>query len=214
MKKNFFSGLIFLLPLIVTLYLSSFLLDFLTAPFMGLIHWAVASINGSFALEFSGRSLALILLVSRVIALFFFVLVVMIIGFLTRSYFVRVLIQSGNWIFHRLPFVNKIYRATQDVTHTLLHQEESHFSQVVMVPFPNSKGRSLGFITHKSSNPSKGTKTSGLVSVFIPAIPNPTVGFLLLYREDQLIRLDMDVEQAFKCILSCGVILPKNFKQL
>ena len=69
----------------------------------------------------------------------------------------------------------------------------------------------MGFITREDMN-GLGTYSDGnLKAVFVPCTPNPTSGFLMMFKKSELIYLDMKVEDAFKYIISCGVItIPFN----
>lgn len=204
MKKNFLTGLAILLPAVVTLIVVVFIVNLLTAPFLGmvkgiLIHYDLLDhrlliFNGEQVLAFSSKILILISLI----------IITLLIGAIGRIFFIRYLFRFGDYLIHRIPLINKIYKAAQDVVQTLFHQEKTSFSQVVLVPFPQSNSYSIGLIT--SNLTTTGSTSNEYVSVFVPATPNPTMGFVLLFRSEQLILVDMKVEDALKFIVSCGVM--------
>jgi uncharacterized membrane protein len=141
-----------------------------------------------------------------VLILIFLFIITMFIGAVTRWYVIRYMIRLGDYILHRIPFVNSIYKTSQDVMATLFSSNKRAFKQVVLVPFPDPQNLSLGLITRNSI---PGLDDPDRMAVFVPTTPNPTSGFLLLFKRQEVTYLDMTVEDAFKYILSCGVIYSK-----
>ena len=110
-----------------------------------------------------------------------------------------------DYLIHRIPVISSIYKVSQDVVTTIFGSKTNSFKQVVMVPFPSKETYSMGLVTREDM---EGIRPDGnAVAVFVPTTPNPTSGFLMLYKPEDLIYLDMRVEDAFKYIISCGVIL-------
>ncbi len=139
-----------------------------------------------------------------ILVILFFVTVS--IGALARWFFIHYLIQLGEYVLENIPFINTIYKLSQDVIKTLFSSDSNSFKQVVMAPFPSEKTYSIGLVTQEhiagfTSNPNQ-----HYVGVFIPTTPNPTSGFLMMFRKEDLVYLDMSVETAMKYIISCGVI--------
>ena len=94
---------------------------------------------------------------------------------------------------------------------TLFTSKTNSFKQVVLIPFPQPDTYSIGLITRDEIPHLAGTLYHDSVAVFVPTTPNPTSGFLLMFKQADLTYLDMKVEDAFKMIISCGVIIP-DFK--
>ncbi len=204
MKKLFLTGLAILLPVVVTIIVIGFIVNILTAPFLGvvegiLIHYDLLDHKFLF---FSGKQV--LLLSSKILILLGLVASTLLIGFVARFFFVHYLFRFGDYLIHKIPLINKIYKATQDVVHTLFNKEKTSFSQVVLVPFPHSNSYCIGLIT--SNLATTGLHKDEFISVFVPGTPNPTMGFVLLFKQDQMINVDMGVDDAFKFIVSCGVI--------
>ena len=82
-----------------------------------------------------------------------------------------------------------------------------------MAPFPTESTYSLGLVSRESPKTCEEAKGSELISVFVPTTPNPTTGFLLMYKKEDLIFIDMKTEDAIKYIVSCGVIVPETPKE-
>lgn len=194
MKKNFFTGLLILLPSAITLIATIFIINLLAIPFQGIVESILKST------PVVSKLLALIILISSIIA----------IGFLAHLFIIRSILNFCDSIIHRIPIINKIYKTLQDSIHIIFKSSKSTFSQVVLVPFPkttntNDKvGYTLGFIKEKPSQ----CLQQSLISVFIPCTPNPSIGYMVLYGYPEIIFIDIPVEIAFKSIISCGVMLP------
>lgn len=205
MRKLFVTGLIILLPLALTLAIVIFILNFFTAPFVilfrnTLYHFGVFN-NG--LLFFNGEEARYI--VSQILVLIFLFFFTVLLGYLTRWVFMHYIIKFGDYVFHRIPVVRTIYKTSQDLIKTIFSDEKSSFKKVVLVPFFNSTAKGIGFVTQEKVGIHHGAVGVSYISVFVPTTPNPTSGFILLYREEELIYLDISVEEAFKYIISCGV---------
>jgi len=204
MKKSFITGIAILLPLALTVVIVIFLVNLLTGPFLGLVQGVMDYYNilPSGFWIFSSEQIKLWL--SKVLILVFLLLFTVLLGILTRWFVVHSLIKMGDYILHRIPFVNTLYITFQDVFQTIFHSKTSSFKQVVMLPFPNPDSKTIGLVTREEISVSEGDKR---VAVFVPTTPNPTSGYLLLMQEKDLVYLDLSVEDALKYVISCGVIM-------
>jgi uncharacterized membrane protein len=206
MKKSFVTGLILLLPATLTIAIAVFVFNFLTVPFVGLVKSVLSYygmdthgflfLTSEQVLHYSSQLLVLVALVAFTVAL----------GALARWVFFHYLVQFGEYILHRIPLVSTIYKTTQDVIKTIFSTKNKSFKQVVMVPFPNKDTHSIGLVTRDEINEFAGTVHSGLVAVFVPTTPNPTSGFLMMFKQEDIVYLDMSVENALKYVISCGVV--------
>jgi uncharacterized membrane protein len=209
MKKYFITGLVILLPLVVTIAVVIFLVNFLTQPFIGAVSAILTKlhlINHGF-LFLSPQQL--LNYGSKIIILIFLFLFTVALGMVTRWFLIHALFRLGDRILHRIPLVNTVYKTTQDIIKTLFVSDKNTFKQVVMVPFPRPDVFVLGLIARDSPQVCSQAAGNDLVSVFVPTTPNPTTGFLLMFNKADLILIDMKPEEAIKYIVSCGVILPE-----
>jgi len=209
-KGYFFTGLVLLLPLALTIIVVSFLFNLITDPFVGIFR----DIFHSFHLFESGVGFLsaeqVQIYAGKIIAalvLFFFTLIL---GGVAQWFFFHSLLKFWDYILHRIPFVSSIYKTFQDVINTFFSGDTNSFKQVVLVPFPTKDSYAIGFLTQENfafgkPEPSENEK---LCAIFVPTAPNPTSGFLIAFQETDLIYVSMTVEEAFKCILSCGAIIP------
>ena len=209
MKKYFITGLVILLPLAVTIAVLVFLINFLTQPFVGMVssvlsHWNI--INRGFlflspeqVVKYGSQLLILIVL--------FFVTLGL--GVVARWFFINTLFSIGDKILHRIPIVNTVYKTSQDIIKTLFVSDKNSFKQVVMVPFPRPGIYVIGLISRASPETCSKAIGEELISVLVPTTPNPTTGFLLMFKKEDLIYIDMRPEDAIKYVVSCGVIVPE-----
>jgi uncharacterized membrane protein len=212
MKKHFITGLVILLPLVVTIAVVIFLVNFLTQPFIGVVSAVLTKlniINKGFLFLTPDQ---LLRYGSKVIILILLFLFTVGLGMITRLFLINTLFRMGDYILHRIPIVNTVYKTTQDIIRTLFVSDKNSFKQVVMVPFPRPDVFVLGLISRESPAICSAAAKEDLVSVLVPTTPNPTTGFLLMYKREDLIIIDMKPEEAIKYIVSCGVIIPESPK--
>lgn len=208
MKKYFVTGLILLLPLTLTLAILIFVFNLLTVPFLGF----VKAIFDHYSLFEKGflflTSSQLQNFIAQVLILVCLGIITIGLGFIVRWLVFRSVIKFAEYIVKKIPLVRSIYKTTKEVTKTIFTSSSNSFKQVVMVRFPNQDSLSLGLITREEIPSLKETLYHDVVSVFVPTTPNPTSGFLILYKKQDLIYLNMTVEDAFKYIISCGLVAP------
>ena len=209
MKKYFITGLVILLPLVITIAVIVFLVNFFTKPFVG----AVSSILSHFHFINKGflflNPEQAVRYVSQFLILIALFVVTIGLGMITRWLFINSIFRLCDKILHRVPIVNTVYKTTQEIIKTLFVSDKNSFKQVVMVPFPRPDIYVLGLISRESPACCSATVKEELISVLVPTTPNPTTGFLLMFKKEDLIYVDMKPEDAIKYIVSCGVIIPE-----
>ena len=209
MKKHFITGLVILLPLALTIMIVSFVVNFLTQPFVGLVTEFIhtnAIVPPHFWI-FSSQQV--IHYGSQLVILLALAFATILIGVLTRWFFIHYLINLGEFILHRIPFINQLYKTSQEIIRTIFYSNSKSFKQVVLVPFPTPKVLCIALVTRDLIEDEKEQTPHDLVSVFVPTTPNPTSGYLLMYRREDISYLDMKVEDAIKFVFSFGMIVPE-----
>ncbi len=210
MRKYFFTGLVILLPLTVTIAVAVFLVNFLTKPFLGFVsHFLSLTKLQSYQILMIPPE-KLIRYGSQFLILIGLFLITILLGFIGRWFIFRFFFSISDKIIQRIPLVNKVYKTTQDIIKNLFASDKNSFKQVVLVPFPYRGVYSIGLISGASPHSCEVSVQSPLVSVFVPTTPNPTTGFLLMFKKEDLILIDMTTEDAVKYIVSCGVIIPEK----
>ncbi|MDN3509004.1 MAG: DUF502 domain-containing protein [Candidatus Neptunochlamydia sp.] len=209
MKKTFLAGLAILLPIAVTLFVVFFIVDFLTAPFVGIVEDFITN-RGT--IELAAYHKHLLLFASRVIVLILFLTLVFILGALGRKLFFSWFINLTHRIFYKIPIIKTIYKVTLEISSSVFSdKKKALFKGTVAVPFPNSKAKVLGLL---SGNPPDevAEKKDKLQTVFVPTSPHPISGFLMMYDDQEVQKTDIETEDLFKFLLSCGMSHPNEEK--
>jgi len=214
MKKYFITGLVILLPLAVTVAIVVFIVNFLTKPFVGIVsHFLhnLSLLNEGFLFMSPHQ---VVLYGSKLLILICLFLFTLLLGMFARWFFFRSLLNLSDRILERIPLINKVYKTTQEIIKTIFVTDKNSFKQVVMAPFPKKGTYVMGLISRESPKICSEKTGENMFSVLIPTTPNPTTGFLLIYKKSELIFLDLKPEQAIKYIVSCGVITPEHAQKL
>lgn len=201
MKKYFLTGLAVLLPLALTILIFSFIFNLLTDPFTGLFRNLLGHTH---LLDKTPLKLQQFLI--QIIILAVLLCFTVLLGLVGRWLFINYFIRLTEQLLQKIPFINTVYNTCKDVIKTLFTSENRSFKQVVLVPYPTSDTYCIGMVTREDMLGLGTTEDAHLLAVFIPCTPNPTSGFLMMFKKDEIIHLDMRVEDAFKYIISCGVI--------
>lgn len=206
MRKSFLTGLVFLLPVAVTIVLVMFIVDVLTQPFLGIMEHFLSqfpSIKRNILFFHPDQVLRILSQVTILVLLFFFTVIV---GIIARWFFFKWIIKIGDHVIHRIPLINKLYKTLKEMIQTIFSTQANAFRQVVLVPFPNSSVYSVGLIAKQAPEVCRDLKGEDLMTVFVPTAPNPTTGYLMMYPKKNIILTEMPVEDAVKYVVSCGVI--------
>jgi uncharacterized membrane protein len=138
------------------------------------------------------------------------VILIFICGLITASYVGNKIVQSGEDLLYRIPFVRNIYQAIKRFSDTMVMDRRSSFKRVVLVEFPRKGIYTIGFVTGKPDLEFKKEPGQNYVSVFLPTTPNPTSGYLIIVPEAELVEVHMSVEEALTYIISVGIVTPSE----
>ena len=192
LRNYFFTGVIVLIPLGFTLYLTIFLISISSKL-------VPKDINPNNYLPFSIPGLEIIVSI----------LFITLIGGLSLSFIGKKILNFINDLLKKIPFLRTIYSAIGQMTETFTDRKKSKKS-VVLVEYPRKGTWAVGFATKDNKGEITRKTNRNLVNVFIPTTPNPTSGFLLMFPKDEIIFLNMSFEEASKFIVSAGTSNPKN----
>lgn len=135
-------------------------------------------------------------------------------GFLTANLVGRTLVQFGESILHRMPFVSVLYRGLKQIFETVVSQSHSNFKQVGLIEYPRKGLWALVFIsTNAKGEVAERVAGEEIISVFLPTTPNPTSGFLLFVPKSEVHILNMTVEDGAKLVISAGLVAPEYKKK-
>lgn len=133
------------------------------------------------------------------------VVVVLSTGLLVRNVFGQRLLSYWDGLLRRIPFVNAIYNSVKQVSDTLLSESGNAFGKVLLVRYPHPNAWSLAFQTSVPGEVIRALDGE-YVGVFIPTTPSPVNGFYFYVKRSETIELDINVDTAFKAIISMGVV--------
>jgi uncharacterized membrane protein len=142
------------------------------------------------------------------VALLLAVALISVVGLLARYYIGKRIIEWMDTLMMQVPLLNKFYSAIKQVNEAFSGNKDS-FKTVVMVEFPSAGIYSIGFITNEQNGEVQQKTKEKVVCVFVPTTPNPTSGFLILVPEEKVVKLDMNVADGIKYIVSLGSIAPE-----
>lgn len=205
-RANFFTGLIIILPGLISFGVLFWLFGSVTNVTDKLLFFLKYSLDPKYVYQ-NGASGPLLWYWSW-LAIVLAVILICLVGLAARNYFGKKLIEWLDTALMHIPLLNKIYGATKQVNDALVTGNKNSFKTVVMIQFPHPGSYSLGFLTSEDAelrvNPNE-----KLVCVFVPTTPNPTSGFLMLVPDEKVIRLKMSVADGLKYIISLGAIAPE-----
>ena len=192
LRNYFFTGVVVLIPIGITLYLTKFIIQVSSKLIP-------KEINPNHYLPFSIPGLEIVLSI----------FLITLIGGLSLSFLGKKILQLIDDLFKKIPFLRTIYTAIVQMTDSFTNKDSTKKS-VVLVEYPRKGSWAVGFATKKNKTEISKKTNKSLINVFMPTTPNPTSGFLLMFPEDEIIYLDMTFEEASKFIVSAGTSDPAN----
>ncbi|MBN2179828.1 MAG: DUF502 domain-containing protein [Deltaproteobacteria bacterium] len=140
-------------------------------------------------------------------------ILIFIIGLVTKSYLGRKAVSLGEWIVDKIPFVSGIYKGVKQLVDAIFSDKHRSFRKAVLIEYPRRGLYSIAFVTGDSQGEVQEKTAEKHINLFVPTTPNPTSGFYIMIPENDIIPLDMSVEEAFSLIISGGIISPNNNKK-
>jgi len=196
-RRTFLAGLLILIPLFVTYALIAFLFNIFTnvsAPLMrGLFR--------IYDLHQSGWAGPLVPLINFLLTL----AVIFLLGLFGTNFLGRRILQALDALILRLPLVKSIYGAVKQMVDTFQGPRRS-FQRVVLLQFPSQGLWTMGFVASERRDVMHLTSSPTLLTIYIPTTPNPTTGYLVMVRPEDVVDVDYTVEDAFKFIISSGIV--------
>ena len=190
LRNYFVTGVIVLIPIGFTLYLSKFLFNLSTKL-------VPSGLNPNTYLTYAIPGIEIILTI----------IFITFIGGLSLSFLGKKFLQIIDDLFKRIPILRTIYSAIGQMTDSFRNQEGNKKS-VVIVEYPRKGSWAVGFATKENEGEIKDKTKKELINVFVPTTPNPTSGFLLMFEKNDVIYLDMSFEDASKFVVSAGTTSP------
>ena len=185
-RNYFITGIVVLVPIGITLYLTKFFVSVSS-------NFIPKGINPNSYLPFSIPGLEILLSI----------IFITIIGGLSLSFIGKKILQFVNDLFKKIPILRTIYSAIGQMTESFTKTNNKQKS-VVLLEYPRNGVWAVGFATQENKGVIRDKINQDLVNVFLPTTPNPTSGFLLMFPKDEIKYLDMTFEEASKFIVSAG----------
>ena len=192
LRNYFIAGVVVLIPIGFTLYLSKILIG-ISSKILP------KNINPNSYLPFEIPGIEI--LISIIFITF--------VGGLSLSFLGKRLLKLIDDLFKRIPFLRTVYSAIVQMTETFSKKDDNK-KNVVLIEYPRKGVWAVGFATKENDGEMSKKVNKKLINVFVPTTPNPTSGFLLMFPIDEVIYLNMSFEEASKFIVSAGTSNIKN----
>ncbi len=196
LKRYFVTGLIIVLPLYISFYVFVTIVNFMDS----LMYLLPEVARPDTYLPFHVPGIGLLVTVTGIF----------LVGMLTTNFLGRKLVAIGEWFLDWIPLLRTIYKSSKQFISTFFSKDADGFRKVVLIEFPRRGTYAVAFVTSKTHGEVQVKIEEDLINVFLPTTPNPTSGFYLAVPSNEVISLDMTVEDAFKVIMSGGVIVPEG----
>ena len=195
-RKTFLAGLLFLVPITLTIYIFYHLFRILD----GILNEAVT--------RFLVHQLGLEHLRTPIpgLGILAFITLLLIAGIVARNFIGKKMMTVGDYIVTRIPLINRIYLTIREISEAILTEKREVFKKAVLIEYPRKGLYSVAFFTQDTKGPVQDLLSEDVVSVFLPTTPNPTSGYLLFVPKTDIVDLDMPVEDALKLVISGGSI--------
>ncbi|WP_200892482.1 DUF502 domain-containing protein [Aliterella atlantica] len=201
LKNDLIAGLLVVIPLATTIWLTitiaNWVINFLTR--------IPKQIN-----PFDNMHPILVNLLNLAVGLAVPLLCILIIGLMARNIAGRWLLDVGEDLLVAIPLAGAVYKTLKQLLETILKDTNGRFRRVVLVEYPRRGVWAIGFVTGSMSNEIQSQMVRPMLSVFVPTTPNPTTGWYAVVPEDEVINLSMSIEDAFKVIVSGGIVAPNT----
>jgi uncharacterized membrane protein len=196
-KKYLITGLMVVIPLWLTYFIMAILFKWIGSLAFPVISYYVTD-------TYWVRVLA------KISSFFISIICILVLGFITNRVFGRSVLNFIEKLIEKLPILGTVHSATKQFVSFIFGTDtEKSFKQVIFVHYPNKDVYSVAFFTGNQM-----IKGENYVCAFMPTTPNPTTGFLLLFKEEDVIYTNYTVEQAFQFVISVGVISMKDSKKI
>lgn len=195
LKSYFLTGLLVLVPITLTLLVVRWLVRLMDSLLKSVLPMALRP-EQVFDISVPGIGLVATLLL------------ILMVGVLTANIFGRSLVNFTEKLVDRIPFVKGIYTLFKQVSDTVLNRDRGAFRKVVLIEYPRRGIWAVAFVTGITQGEVQLITEKKLTNIFVPTTPNPTSGFYILVAEDDMIELSMTVEEAFKLVISGGMVTP------
>ncbi len=197
LKNDLIAGLVVVIPLATTIWLA-----------ITISAWVVRLLTRfpKQLTPFDGLNPFLVDLINLLIGLSVPLLAILIIGLMARNIAGRWLLDVGEKVVQSIPLAGSVYKTLQQLLQTVFQDSSTRFRRAVLVEYPRRGIWAVAFVTGAMT--ASATATPKMLSIFVPTTPNPTSGWYAIVPENDVVNLSISIEDAFKLILSGGIVGP------
>lgn len=201
LKNDLIAGLLVVIPLATTIWLTitiaSWVINFLTQ--------IPKQLN-----PFDGLHPILVNLLNLLVGLAVPLLSILLIGLMARNIAGKWLLDFGERILQAIPLAGQVYKTLKQLLETILKDSNGKFRRVILLEYPRRGIWAIAFVTGVISTDIQAQMNQPMLSVFVPNTPNPSTGWYAVVPEDEVINLSLSIEDAFKIVVSGGIVIPNN----
>ncbi len=195
LRNYFISGLLFWVPLALSVVVIKFFLEFVNklVPTKYLPQ-TLFNLNT----DFPGSGIVLVLIV------------ILITGVIVSNLLGRKLVELWERILHKIPGFRNVYKVLKKVSDTIFNTSTESFRKAYLIQYPSKGIWVIAFQSGDYKGEAESIIGEGMINLFVPTTPNPTSGFFVMMPKKDVFELDMGVEEAFKIVISAGVVSPDS----
>lgn len=195
LRNYLITGILIMLPLVVTVWVLVAVFRAVDGSLGAVLAWIIGVFTGE-PLRIPGAGFVLT------------TVVLLLIGMIATNVFGRRLVVFAEGILLKFPLVRPVYAGVKQIIDAF-NVDKGSFREVVLIEYPRPGMYALGFVTNESAGELAARIERAAKVVFVPTVPNPTSGFALVVPEEEVTPLDMSPEDAFKLLLSGGLVMPE-----
>jgi len=197
LRNYFISGLLFWVPLALTVLVIKFFLELIN-NIIPQKYLPEAIFNLDTTIPGSGIILVLI--------------VILITGVMVTNILGRKLVALWEKVLNKIPGFRNVYNVLKKVSDTVFNTSTDSFRKAFLIQYPSKGIWVIAFQSGDYKGEAESIIGEEIMNLFVPTTPNPTSGFFVLIAKKDAFELDMNVEQAFKLVISAGVVTPNSVK--
>ena len=197
LRNYLISGLLFWIPLILSVIVIKFFLEFVNS-LVPQEYLPEVIFNLDTTIPGSGVILVLVILI--------------ITGLLVTNILGRRLVSLWESLLNKIPGFRNIYNVLKKVSDTVLNSSTESFKKAYLIQYPNKGIWVIAFQSGDYRGQAESVIGEEIINLFVPTTPNPTSGFFVLIPKKDALELDISVEEAFKLVISAGVVTPNSVK--
>ncbi|MDA9029463.1 DUF502 domain-containing protein [Candidatus Pseudothioglobus singularis] len=197
LRNYFISGLLFWIPLALSVLLIKFFLEIVNNLVPAkLLPESLLNLDTTIP----GSGIVLV------------ILVILITGALVTNILGRKLLDLWERALNKIPGFRNIYNALKKISSTVLNTSSESFRKAFLIQYPSKGIWVIAFQSGDYKGEVESIIGKDVINLFVPTTPNPTSGFFVMIPKKDAVELQMSVEEAFKLVISAGVVTPENLK--